>query len=128
MLWVYFIIVTFPFPNQRHNGIFLGSSPEFLDAKPHRDVGYLPRNCIPPGVSHLHTSPHSKSSRLSKLPFVFLQFMALGLKQIFVVILNLLLSPDFKVAVCPVTSVFLWVQERHFQFFLFFFFKDGSDN
>ena len=110
MLWVNFILVTFPISNQRHNGLFPDSSPEFLDAKPHRDVEYLPMNCIHPGVSHLHTSPHSTSNSLSKLPFVFLQFMALG-GYLFQVSRSWLrfwiLSPDFKVVVCPVTSVFL---------------------
>ena len=50
-------------------------------------------------------------------------------KQILAVTLWIYLSPDFSVAVCPVTSVLWWFQESSFQFIqLFSSCKDRSDN
>lgn len=70
----------------------------------------------------VHTQPPAVYQNYHLCSYsLWLRGLSVPGKEILVVILNLLLSPDFKVAVCPMTLVFLWVQEHHFQFCSSFF-------
>lgn len=76
----------------------------------------------PQGVSHLHSSPHSDSRNLSKLPFKCMAVATLVLgKWVLTVVSYIFLPLCFSVQVCPGTSI-LWERLLIFSLFSFSFF------